>query len=342
MPTVTALLGLLRAATRDRQRLALENAALRHQVAVLKRSVKRPRLEDSDRLFWIVMRRALRDWKDALFIVKPDTVVRWHRQGFKHYWKRKSKPRTQGRPSIGWKLVHLIRRLSTENVTWGAPRIHDELAMLGHEVAESTIDKYRVRHRDPGKGQRWSTFIRNHMPVTVACDFFVVPTITFKLLYVFVVLSHDRRRIQNVGVTRHPTAEWTARQVVEAFPGDGTEPKYLVRDRDAIYGDVFRRQLEVMGIKEAVTARKSPWQNAYVERVIGSIRRECTDYIIPFGERRLTRVLREYVEYYNKARTHQGLGGDAPEHREREAEPADQIVGVPVLGGLHHQYLRAA
>jgi hypothetical protein len=239
MPTLTALLGLLRAALADRQRLLLENAALRHQVAVLKRSVSRPRIDDSDRLFWIALRRLHRESKDWLLFVRPETVLKWHRRGFAWYWARKSKPRKRGRPAIGWPLVTLIKRLSRENVLWGAGRIADELAKLGHQISEATVEKYRVQHRDPQRGQRWTTFLRNHFSVTAACDFFFVPTLTFKLLYGFVVLSHDRRRILHVAVTAHPTAEWTAQQLREAFPGDGTEPRFLIRDNDAIYGESF-------------------------------------------------------------------------------------------------------
>jgi hypothetical protein len=259
MPTAIALLGLLRSALLDRRRLLIENAALRHQVAVLKRSVTRPRLQDNDRIFWIAMRRMVREWEECLLIVKPETVVRWHRRGFRYYWARKSRRRTQGRPPIGWKLVHLIRRLSTENVLWGAPAVARELRRLGHDVANSTAAKYMVPRRDPGRGQRWTTFVRNHLGVTAACDFFVVPTLRFSLLYGFVVLSHDRRRIVHVGVTAHPTAEWTARQLVEAFPGDGETPRFLVRDRDAIYGEAFERQVKAMGLRQLRTAHKCPW-----------------------------------------------------------------------------------
>jgi transposase InsO family protein len=246
----------------------------------------------------------VREWRECLLIVRPETVVRWHRRGFRYYWARKSRQRTQGRPPIGWKLVHLIRRLSTENVLWGAPAIARELRRLGHEVADSTVAKYMVPRRDPGRGQRWTTFLRNHLGVTAACDFFVVPTLRFSLLYGFVVLSHDRRLIVHVGVTAHPTAEWTARQLVEAFPGDSEVPRFLVRDRDAIYGDAFARQVKAMGLWQLRTAHKSPWQNGYCERVIGSIRRECLDHMIPLGERHLLLTLRAYADWYNSARTH--------------------------------------
>ena len=341
MPTLTALLGLLRSALADRQRLLLENAALRHQLAVLKCSVTRPRIEDSDRLFWIALRRLHREWKDWLLFVRPETVVKWHRRGFAFYWARKSKPSRRGRPAIGWALVTLIKRLSAENVLWGAGRLTDELAKLGHTVSEATVEKYRVRHRDPKHGQRWTTFLRNHLGITAACDFFVVPTLTFKLLYGFVVLSHDRRRIVHVGVTAHPTAEWTAQQLREAFPGDGTEPRFLLRDNDAIYGESFEECVRRLGLTQLLTAYKSPWQNAYVERVIGTIRRECLDHILPLGERHLLRTIRSYVDYYNTARTHQSLDGDAPVSRPTESAPVFELVSEPVLGGLHNRYRRA-
>jgi len=342
MPTLTVLFGMLRAALIDRQRLMLENAVLRQQILVLKRSVSRPRIEDSDRAFFVLMHRLLADWKSSLLIVKPETLIRWHRKGVAWYWTRTSRTTKRGAPAIGWKLARLICRISVENVTWGAPRIRAELVLLGHEVAQSTVEKYMAKRRDPEKGQRWSTFLRNHMKVTAACDFFVVPTLTFKMLYAFVVLSHDRRRIVHVGVTAHPTAEWTARQVREAFPGDGTEPQYLLHDRDGIYGDRFHDEVGAIGLRELLSGRRSPWMNPFVERVIGSIRRECTDHVIAMGEQHLTQILREYAAYHNSARCHQALDGDAPEMRARETTPVADVIAVPVLGGLHHEYRRAA
>jgi transposase InsO family protein len=327
-----------RAFFRSRSQLALENLALRHQLAVLKRSVPRPRIEDRDRRLWILLRRFLACWRDALILVQPDTVVRWHRAGFRAYWRRKSKPRRVGRPPIPMRLVCLIQRLSRENATWGAPRIHDELALLGHDVAESTVARYMVRTRP--RSQAWRTFIRNHLHETAACDFFVVPTVRFRLLYVFVVLSLDRRRILHVNVTTNPTAPWTARQLYEAFPGDRPVPRYLMRDRDGNYGWEVEQALEAMGITSILSSPRSPWQNPYAERVIGTLRRECTDHVIPWGEVHLLRVLREYVGYYNEARTHQGLDGDAPDGR--AVESGGEVVGEPVLGGLHHRYLRAS
>lgn len=343
MPTLSLLHVLLTAVLADRRRLALENLALRQQVAVLRRGVKRPRLEDRDRLFWIGMLRLLDTWRETLLIVKPETVVRWHRQGWRHYWRRKSKPRQVGRPPIGWELVHLIKRLSRENPLWGAPRITAELAVLGHEVAESTVAKYMVRHRPPGKGQRWATFLANHMDTTIACDFFTVPTVTFRSLFVFVVLHHASRRILHVGVTEHPTAEWTAGHLVEALGDEGApEVDRLLRDRDSIFGEQFQRKAAALGLAEIVTPKASPWCNGFCERVIGTIRRECTDHIIPLSERHLTRVLREFVDYYNSGRCHQGLDGDTPIPREQWPRDDGEVQARPMLGGQHHVYSRAA
>jgi len=337
MPKITDLFMLVRLLIEDRKRLMLENLALRQQLAVLKRSVSRPRIEDSDRIFWILMRRMLKEWKETLLFVKPDTVLKWHRRGFRYYWRRKSHG-VPGRPPISMEVIHLIRRMSIENVLWGAPKIASELALLGHKVAASTVAKYMVKSRMPDPSQRWGTFIRNHMNVTAACDFFVVPTATFKLLYVFVVLSHDRRRILHVNVTDHPTAAWTARQILEAFPDE--TPRLLLRDRDSIYGWEFKQVVRVLGIRQIRSAPRSPWQNAFAERVIGSIRRECTDHLIPFGTRHLLRTLREYVAYYNESRPHQSLDRNSPVPRQVEGE--GEIICTPVLGGLHHRYSRAA
>jgi transposase InsO family protein len=339
MPKINDMLSLVRLLIADRKRLMLENLALRQQLTVLKRSVKRPRIEDSDRIFWILMRRMLKEWKEALHFVKPDTVVRWHRQGWRYYWKRKSRS-VPGRPPISQDVIHLIRRMSLENVTWGAPRIQSELALLGISVSETTVGKYMVKRPDKEPSPTWKAFLRNHMDVTAACDFFVVPTATFKLLYCFVVLSLGRRRILHVNVTTNPTAEWTSRQILEAFSGDEPVPRFLMRDRDSTYGWEFDRVTRLLDIDEVISAPKSPWQNCFAERVIGSIRRECTDHVIAFGERHLLRILREYVAYYNEARPHQSLDRNSPVPRQVESEGG--IVATPVLGGLHHRYRRSA
>jgi transposase InsO family protein len=343
MDAFDILRALLSALLRDRHRLVLENVALRQQLTVLRRGVTRPKLQDQDRLFWISLLRLLGTWRETLHIVKPDTVVRWHREGFRHYWRRKSKARTVGRPTIGWELVYLIKRLSRENALWGAPKIAAELALLGHEVGETTVAKYMVRHRPPDSGQRWQTFIRNHMDTTVACDFFTVPTLTFKNLFVFVVLHHGSRRILHAGVTEHPTAEWTALQLVEALgEADAPTVTHLLRDRDGIYGDVFKRKVDALGLKDVATPRRSPWCNGFCERVIGTLRRECTDNVIPLGERHLSRLLREFVEYYNAGRCHQSRERNSPMPRPRLSPDEGDVQSRPVLGGLHHVYSRAA
>ena len=294
-----------------RARLALENAALRQQLNVLRRNAKRPRLHDNDRLFWVLISRLFDERREHLVLVKPETVVRWHRQGFRYYWRWKSRA-NPGRPPVPMEVIHLIRRMSIENVSWGAPRIRSELALLGHDVAESTVAKYLAKRKNREPSQGWRTFLANHIRAAAACDFFTVPTLTFQLLYVFVVLSHDRRRILHVNVTRHPTAAWTAQQLTEAFPGDAPIPRLLHRDRDSIYGDIVRERIAALGMEEVVNSKQSPWQNPFVERAIGSIRRECTDHVIALGEGHLRTVLREYVEYYNRSRCHMAPDGNAP------------------------------
>ncbi len=335
------LLKLLVALCADRQALVLENIALRQQVMVMQRSIKKAKLEDSDRVFWILLSRIWKDWSQHLTIVKPETVIRWHKQGFAFYWKRKLRSPSGGRPPTSDEVIELIRKISTENSTWGSPRIRNELRKLGYDIAKSTVETYMVKRDDDDRArQTWRTFIKNHMDVSAACDFFTVPSLTFKVLYVFVVMSHDRRKILHFNVTKNPTAEWTAQQMVEAFPS-GEEPRFLHRDRDAIFGEVFKKKLKALGIEEVISAPKSPWQNPFCERIIGSLRRECTDHIIPLGERHLMRVLGEYVDsYYNTNRCHLSLDGDAPIHRPTES--VGDIVTTPVLGGLHHCYRRAA
>jgi transposase InsO family protein len=245
-----------------------------------------------------------------------------------------------GRPKIDQEIRDLIRRLSRENPTWGAPRIQAELHLLGYEVADSTVAKYRVRIRKP-PSQTWKSFLRNHAGQIAAIDFFTVTTVTFHVLYCFVVLLHDRRQVVHLNVTAHPTALWTAQQIVEAFPEE-TAPRFLVRDRDQIYGGPFRLRVAGMGIEEVVTAAQSPWQNPYAERLIGSIRRECLDHLIVLNARQLRRILREYFDYYNEVRPHQSLERNAPEPREIEPPVKGKIISLPQVGGLHHRYLRAA
>jgi transposase InsO family protein len=268
-------------------------------------------------------------------IVQPETLVRWHRAGFRRYWRWKSR-RRGGRPRIEIELRALIRQMSTENLLWGAPRIHGELLKLGFSVAQSTVAEYMVERRGP-PSQGWKTFLRNHAPDIAAMDLFVVPTIGFKLLYGFVIVRIDRRDLVWINVTTNPTAEWVARQITEAFPWDGA-PRYMIRDRDRIYGAVVARRLRAMGIRDKPIAPASPWQNGFAERLMGSIRRECLDHIIVSGEGHLRRNLISYSAYYNSVRTHRSLHKDAPIFR-----PIQQIGIIrshPLLGGLHHHYLR--
>jgi len=323
---------------RTHRGLAVENLALRQQLAVMKHRHPRPRLTDLDRLFWVALSRVWADWRESLHVVQPATVLRWHRQGFRYYWRWKS--RRRGRPGIDAEIRDLIRRMCRANPLWGAPRIHGELLKLGIEVSEATVSKYMIRRRGP-PSQSWRTFLENHAKEIIALDFFVVPTATFRILFVLIVLSHDRRRILHVNVTAHPSAVWTARQLLEAC-GLDAEPRYLVRDRDAIYGKAFCRQSMALGIKEVMTAPRSPWQNAYVERLIGSIRRECLDHMIVLGEHHLKRILLSYVDYYQSSRTHLSLEKDAPEPRLVQAVEKGRVVELKRVGGLHHLYTRMA
>jgi len=271
--------------------------------------------------------------------VKPETVIRWHRKGFKLYWTWKSRNRG-GRPRIDAEIRTLIRRMARENPTWGAPRVHGELLKLGFEVSEATVSRYMPRRRKP-PSQSWRSFLRNHVHDLVSIDFFVVPTATFRVLYVFLVLAHDRRCIVHFNVTEGPSARWTGQQLVNAFPYDSA-PEYLIRDRDKIYGAAFVRRVRAMGIEQVLTAPRSPWQNPYCERVIGTFRRECLDHVIVLGEQHLRRILREYLEYYHSSRTHLALGKDAPEPRARESIVRGKVVALPMVGGLHHRYTRIA
>lgn len=278
-------------------------------------------------------------WRKALIIVNPDTVVRWHRKGFKLYWRRKSNRGKGGRPPLDPSVRAIVFKMADANPTWGAPKIHGELLMLGIEISERSISRLLSRRNPKPPSQTWKAFIKNHLTEMVSVDFLVVPTIRFRLLFVFVVLSHARRRVVHFNVTDHPTAEWTAQQIIEAFPWD-TAPRYLLRDRDSIYGDSFRQRVTSTGIEEVMTAYRSPWQNAYVERLNGSIRRECLDYVVVMNERHLRRLLREYFAYYHEDRTHLGLDKETPSERRgsNRASPTARLIELPRVGGLHHRY----
>src|SRR5229473_7964192 len=320
--------------------VALENLALRQQLAVFRRTAKRPPLRHRDRLFWILLANAWRDWRTVLIVVQPDTVVRWHRQWLRRRWTQLSTPTRPGRPSTSGAIRTLVDQMAAANPLWGAPRIHGELGKLGLEVSERTVSRLlRRRHRPPS--QTWRTFLTNHVAALVSMDFFTVPTLTGRVLFVLVLLAHHRRRIIHVNITEHPTAVWTAQQMIEAFPED-TAPRWLLRDRDAIYGDVFRRRVASMGIGEVVASPSSPWQNPYAERLIGSIRRECLNHVIVLGEGHLQRLLTAYLTYYHGARTHLALEKDAPTPRRVQTPTEGRVVAFPEVGGLHHRYERRA
>jgi transposase InsO family protein len=267
----------------------------------LHRSVKRPKLTAADRLLWAWLSELWGDWRTALVIVKPETVIAWHRKSFRLFWTWKVRSGNPGRPAVTKEVRDLIRRMSRENPIWGAPRIHGGLLKLGIDIGETSVSKYMVRRSKP-PSQTWRTFLVNHLKSLVSVDFFTVPTIRFQILYVFLVLAHDRRRILHFGVTAHPTAEWTAQQLRNAFPWD-TAARYLLRDRDRIFGDDFAKQVRDMGIQEVLSAPRCPWQRAYVERVIGSIRRECLDHMIVFNEASLYQHVKMFVSYYHQTRT---------------------------------------
>jgi transposase InsO family protein len=329
-------LAVLASPFKSKGRLVAENAVLRHQLIVLRRRVKgRVRLANNDRWFLVVLYRWFPSILQVLTVIRPDTLIRWHRSGFRCYWRWKSRP-VGGRPPVETGLRALIRRMSIENPLWGAPRIHGELLKLGFEVAQSSVAKYMLKRRGP-PSQGWRTFLHNHAPDIAAMDLFVVPTTGFDLLYAYIIVRLDRRELVWINVTANPTAEWVARQITEAFPWNEA-PRYMIRDRDRIYGSVVMRRLRAMGIRDKPISPASPWQNGFAERLIGSIRHECLDHIIVLGEVHLRRILKSYARYYNETRTHLALDKDAP--LSRTVKRAGRILCRPVLGGLHHEYLR--
>jgi putative transposase len=334
------ILRTLFSALKSRRALTLENLALRHQLDVLQRNAKRPRMRDRDRALWVLLARVWDNWRNPLSLVQPDTVIRWHKRGFRLYWRWKSRPRWPGRRRVSKEIRDLIRTMSRDNTLWGAPRIHGELLKLGIEVSQATVSKYMVLHRKP-PSQSWRTFLKNHAKDIVSVDFFTVPTASFRVLYVFVVFSNARRRIIHFNVTESPTAAWTGRQMVEAFPWDSA-PRYMIRDRDKKFGDEFNHRVSALDMNQVLIAARSPWQNPYVERMIGSIRRDCLDHTIIFNERHLRRVLQEYIRYYNEYRTHLGLDKDCPDPRAIELPDSGCVQSEPMVGGLHHRYFRQA
>jgi len=334
-----SILAVIRVFFRSRSDTALEVLALRQQVAVLKRKRPRPRLNRLDRLFWTTLGRIWSRLADVLVIVKPETVVAWHRAGFRLYWRWRSRSKG-GRPGITEEIRVLIRRLADENPEWGAPKIHGELLKLGFVVSERSVGRYlrRVEHRgDPGK--KWLAFLRNHREVIAAFDFFTVPTLTFKLLYCFFVIEHGRRKILHFNVTPYPTAEWVVQQLREAFP-EAAPYRCVILDRDSTFNPDVITFLKATGLEPKRTSIRSPWQNGVAERWVGSCRREILDHVIALNEEHLRRLVRDYVRYYHEDRIHDSLEKDTPNRRpvERKVSAKAFLNSEARLGGLHHRY----
>jgi transposase InsO family protein len=325
---------------RTRKKQAIVELALRQQLATYARARTRPRLTSLDRAFWVALHRLWPRWKEVLVIVKPETVIRWHRKGFRLYWRALSR-RGPGRPCVPQEVRELIRRLAFEN-GWRARKIQGELSKLGFTISLATVSRYLPKRLpDPGSRQRWTTFLRNHQDAIAAMDFCVVPTVSFQLFYVWFVIDHGRRRLIHFNVTTHPSARWVIQQLREAFPSDRT-PRYLLLDRDSIFSAEVVAAIRGFGIDPVRTAYRSPWQNPIAERWVGTCRRELLDHVIVFGERHLRRLLADYVAYYNAERVHTRLE-DSPDGRpiEPRPSPAASVVGLPRVGGLHHRYVWA-
>jgi len=339
--------GALADVVRSRPALVAENAFLRQQLLIQRRSVKRPRCTPTDRTLLVLLTSRVRAWRQALLIVQPDTLLRWHRQLFRGFWRRKSRATSPARRAkVSAETIALIREMAAANRLWGAERIRGELLKLDVRVAKWTVQKYMRPARPPrGAGQTWAAFLRNHAPDIWACDFLPVTDLLFRPVFAFFVIALGSRRVVHVGVTRHPTDAWVAQQLREATPF-GQHPRCLIRDRDSKFGPAFTRLTAATGIEERRTAYRAPRQNATCERFLGSVRRECLDHILILSEGHLRRVLREYVAYFNTARPHQGLEQRIPEAgaalRLLRPEPGTTMRAVPVLGGLHHTYQRAA
>ena len=331
----------LRASLKSRRDLIIENLVLRQQLSTLKAERPRPRLTTVDRLFWVMLRRIWSRWASALIIVKPETVINWHRAGFKTYWRWKSKTKRRGRPKITREIRELVYRMGQENPIWGAPRIHAELLKLGFDVSERTISRYLCK-RPSGRNARqsWKTFLHNHRDAIAAMDFFTVHTATFRVLYVFFVIHHERRRILHSSVSANPDTDFIIQQLREAFPYD-TAPRYLILDRDTKFSRKVMGSIDSMGIEAKRIAYQSPWQNGVAERWVSSVRRELLNHVIVLNEAHLRRLLKEYVAYYNEDRTHLTLEKDTPAIRPTTPRLDDKahVISLPRVGGLHHRYI---
>jgi putative transposase len=325
---------------RSRYNLGLEIIALRQQLGVLKRKHPRPRLRIRDRMFWVLLRRLWPAWSNVLVMVKPKTVVGWHRAGFRLFWRLRSRPKSIGRPTIDAEVRAIIRRMANENPTWGGPRIHGELLKLGFHVSERTVSRY-LRRLSPSDQKRklWATFLRNHRDAIAAMDFFTVPTLTFHVLYCFFVIEHGRRRILNFNVTEHPTSAWIVQQLRDAFP-ESCPYRHAILDHDTKFGSDVIDLLEASGVKPKLISPASPWQNGIAERWIGSCRRELLGHVIALNESHLRRLIRDYISYYHEDRIHDSLEKDAPATRavSNKPDPSANLISFPRIGGLHHRY----
>jgi len=325
---------------RSRYNLSLEIIALRQQLGVLKRKTPRPRLKRRDRMFWILLRRIWPLWSNALIVVNPETVVAWHRAGFRLFWRIQSRTKSIGRPTIDAEVRAIIRQMVKENPTWGAPRIHGELLKLGFHVSERTVSRY-LRRMSPSDQKRklWAAFLRNHRDVITAMDFFTVPTLTFRVLFCFFVIEHGRRKILHFNVTEHPTGSWIVQQLREAFP-ESSPYRYMILDHDAKFGSEVMDFLTVQGMKPKHISPASPWQNGIAERWIGNCRRELLDHVVAFNEVHLRRLIRTYISYYHLDRIHDALEKDSPATRavSQKPEPSASLISLPRIGGLHHRY----
>jgi len=340
IPYLSGILSIPCAFFCSRYHLGLEIMALRQQLVVLKRKNPRPKLRLADRLFWILLRRFWPGWTNVLIIVKPETVVSWHRAGFRLFWRLRSRPKKSGRPKLNGEVRKLIRQMIKENPTWGAPRIHGELLKLGFDISERTVSRYIKRISPSGQSRKlWAAFLRNHREAITAMDFFTVPTLTFQVLYCFFVIEHGRRKILHFNVTEHPTAPWIVQQLREAY-SDSHSFQYAILDRDAKFGTEVIEWLKASGIKPKRTSHSSPWQNGVAERWIGSCRRELLDHVIALNESHLRRLIRDYISYYHADRTHDSLEKDCPETRSisYRRDDSSKISSIPQAGGLHHRY----
>ncbi len=337
---LVALLPTLRSAMRSRRDLVIDNLALRQQLSTFA-SRQHPDIRPADRAFWILLRRSWSGWAASLAIVEPDTVVRWHRAGFRIYWNWLSRrAKRSGRPPLPREVRALIRRMVTEN-SWGAPSIHGELLCLGFEVSERSVSRYlRSLPRTPRAGQTWTTFLRNHRDGIAAMDFFSVPTVTFRALHVLFIIRHGRREVARCAVTTSPTAAWVAQQLRDAFPFESA-PRFMIFDRGATFTDGVLATLRSLQVEPTRKSYRSPWQNGVAERFVATVRRELLDHVIVLNEHHLRRLLDSFIDHYNQDRTHLGLSKDTPLGRSVEHRPpgsTSNVVSLPRVGGLHHRY----